>query len=191
MQPRCAVAACPRGCATATVVFGRAAGLHFRICPWWFVLRDDDARLFLEIHRRSIRGLAAQHYPADIIDAWAGSVTDESIRRFLENPDYEIRLLAERDGQPVGLGALVVDNTELRPCYVVREAARTGVGSALVKEMERIARDHGLTHLELHASVNAEPFYTALGYDALELEDHVLRSGLRIAALKMRKNLKS
>jgi hypothetical protein len=43
-----------------------------------------------------------------------------------------------------------------------------GVGSALVKEMERIAGDRGLTHLELHASINAEPFYTALGYEALE-----------------------
>jgi putative acetyltransferase len=71
------------------------------------------------------------------------------------------------------------------------QAARQGVGSALVKEMERIARDRGLPHLELHASLNAEPFYTALGYEALAREDHVLRSGLRMAAVKMRKNLTS
>jgi hypothetical protein len=56
--------------------------------------------------------------------------------------------------------------------------------------MERIAGEHGLTHLDLYASVNAQPFYVALGYEALERGDHVLRSGLRMAAVKMRKNLK-
>jgi putative acetyltransferase len=97
--------------------------------------------------------------------------------------------MAELNGEAVGLGALVVNNAELRACYVVPDAARRGVGSALVKEMERIARDHGLTYLELHASVNAEPFYAALGYEALEREEHTLRSGYRIAAVKMRKTL--
>lgn len=154
-------------------------------------LRDDEARTFLEIHGRSVRGLAAAHYAADVIAAWAGPapISDETVRRFLRNPDHEIRLLAELNGQPVGLGAVVVDNTELRACYVVPEAARRGVGSALVQEMERIARDRGLTHLELHASVNAEPFYAALGYEAGERGDHILRSGLRMAAVKMRKVL--
>jgi hypothetical protein len=95
-------------------------------------LRDDEAPTFLEIHGRSVRGLAARHYPADVIAAWAGVVTDNSGRGFLKNPDHEIRLIAEIDGQPAGLGSLVVDNAELRACYVVPEAARRGVGSALV-----------------------------------------------------------
>ena len=127
-------------------------------------MRDDEARSFLEIHGRSVRGLAGQHYPADVIAAWAGPapISDEAIRHFLKNPDHEIRLLAELDGQPVGLGSLVVDNTELRACYVVPEAARRGVGLALVTEMERIARDRGLTHLELHSSVNAEVYRHAI-----------------------------
>ena len=97
-------------------------------------------------------------------------VTDGAIRGVLTNPDDEIHLIAELAGQPVGLGALVVDKAELLACYVVPEAARRGVGSALVKEMECIARDRGVTQLELHASVNAEPFYAALGYEALERE---------------------
>src|SRR5262245_7740706 len=120
------------------------------------LMHDDEERLFLEIHRRSVRGLATQHYPAQVIDAWAGptAVSDEGVRHFLKNPDHEIRLIAEIDGQPAGLGSVVVDNAELRACYVVPEAARRGVGSALVKEIERIAREHDLTHLKLHASAN-------------------------------------
>src|SRR6266436_9161361 len=69
-------------------------------------------------------------------------VTQTGIERFLANPDSEIRVVAEIDGAIVGIGALVLANCELRACYVAPEAARKGVGSALVAEIERIARDH-------------------------------------------------
>jgi hypothetical protein len=56
-------------------------------------MRDDEARTFLEIHGRSVRGLATQHYPADVIAAWAGPVpiSDNTVRGFLMNRDDEIR----------------------------------------------------------------------------------------------------
>jgi putative acetyltransferase len=151
--------------------------------------REDEASTFLKIHSSSVRGLAAQHYPSDVIEAWVVPATAESFRGFLLNSDDEIRLVAELDGQPVGIGALVVGNSELRACYVVPEAARKGVGSALVREIERLATAHGLTRLHLQASVNAEAFYAALGYEAVERGEHVLRTGQRMAAVKMVKLL--
>jgi putative acetyltransferase len=152
-------------------------------------MRAEEARIFFDIHSRSIRGLAAGHYSSDVIDSWVGRVNDDSLRRFLENTDREVRLLAELNGVPVGLGCLVVQNCELRACYVAPEAARKGVGSALVREMERIAIGHGLGHLALHASINAEPFYRSLGYEVLGRGDHTLRSGVRMPAIRMRKDL--
>lgn len=152
-------------------------------------LRGNEAALFLNIHSRSVRGLAAQHYPTEVIDAWVVPATAENVDGFLLNCDDEIRLIAELDGEPVGIGALVVGNLELRACYVVPEAARKGVGSALVREIERLAMTHRLTRLRLQASVNAEAFYAALGYETVERGDHVLRTGQRMAAVKMVKLL--
>src|SRR5687767_13157764 len=126
-------------------------------------IRPDEAGTFLELHSRSIRGLAAAHYPPEVISAWALPVTEQTIRGFLKNPDGEIRLIAELDGTPVGLGSVVVQNSELRACYVAPDASRKGVGTALVREIERIAKENGLNRLELHSSLNAEPFYAALG----------------------------
>jgi putative acetyltransferase len=105
------------------------------------------------------------------------------------NHDNEIRIVAELDGAVVGIGALVVADSELRACYVAPAAARNGVGSALVAEIERMARHHGLTHLELLSSLTAEPFYRALGYEVEDRVEHVLGSGDRMAAVKMRKGL--
>jgi putative acetyltransferase len=103
--------------------------------------------------------------------------------------DNEIRLIAEIDGEAVGIGALVVKNSELRACYVAPSATRKGVGSALVAEIERLARDHGLTYLHLDSSTTAEMFYAALGYAVEERCEHVSRSGTVMAAVKMRKTL--
>jgi putative acetyltransferase len=153
-------------------------------------LRQDEGRLFLEIHCRSIRGLAAAHYSPEVIEAWSPPTTDERLRRFLENREGEIRLIAELDGEPVGLGALVIATSELRACYVEPGAARKGVGTALVREIERIAEESGLQRLELLASVNAESFYTLLGYHADRRTELALGAGVAMAAVKMAKTLR-
>ena len=94
-------------------------------------MRDDEARSFLEIQRAAVRGLAAKDYPASVIDAWAPlPVTDTAIAFFRVNNDSEIRLVAELGGELVGIGALVLAESELRACYVVPDAARRGVGLA-------------------------------------------------------------
>jgi putative acetyltransferase len=151
-------------------------------------MRDDESRSFLEIQRAAVRGLAINDYRASVIEEWAPlPVTDAACAVFRVNQDDEIRLIAELDGELVGIGALVLAGSELRGCYVVPAAARKGVGSALVAEIERIALHHGLTHLELLSSLTAKPFYRALGYEVGELVEHVLRSGNGMAAVKMRK----
>jgi len=152
-------------------------------------MRPEDARRFLEIHHAAVRGIAAKDYPPSVVDAWAQPITDQLIERFLANRDRELRLMAEIDGEPVGIGAIVISHSELRACYVAPNAARRGVGSALVAEIERIAREHGLDHLELESSITAEPFYATLGYTVERRGEHVIAPGVAMAAITMRKRL--
>ena len=154
-------------------------------------MQADEARRFLDIHHASVRGLAAKDYPASVIDAWARvPVTDEQVQRFVQNRDNEIRLIAEGcDGESLGVGALVVDNSELRACYVLPTAARRGVGTAIVAEIERLAREHGLGELHLESSVTAEPFYAALGYRVEGRGEHRIAPGVGMGAIRMRKQL--
>jgi putative acetyltransferase len=154
------------------------------------VMRSEDARRFLEIQRESVRGIAARDYPSAVIEAWAPlPITDEVVARFLSNADDEIRLIAEFDGQPAGIGALVLGNSELRACYVVPSAARRGVGTAIVAEIERIAREHGLVYLRLESSLTAEPFYAALGYRVESRGELMIAPGVPMDAMTMSKRL--
>lgn len=151
----------------------------------------EDARTFLEVHHAAVRGIAAKDYPPAVVEDWAPiPVTEKSVERFLINTDGEIRLVAEIDGKIVGVGCLVVANCELRACYVAPESARMGVGSALVREIESIARDHGLAYLQMDSSVTAEPFYLQHGYSVDQRGEHTLKSGRSMACVKMAKVLK-
>jgi len=151
-------------------------------------MADGDARAFAEIHHAAVHGLAARDYPADVIAAWALPVDDAVIARIAANPDREVRFIAEHDGAPVGLGALVVQNSELRACYVAPAAARLGVGTALIGAIEERARREGLAYLWLNASLNAAPFYRALGYRDLGPGVHRLRTGVEMPCVRMRKD---
>jgi putative acetyltransferase len=152
-------------------------------------LNADEGRIYLEIVNSAIRGLAVSHYPPDAIDGWAVPVNDDTVQDLMLNTEREIRLIAELEGQAIGIGALILERSELRACYVSPPFTRRGYGSALVREIKRLARENGLTSLSLAASLNAEPFYRAHGYEVRGRSDVVLRNGHRMAAVWMTKNL--
>jgi putative acetyltransferase len=153
-------------------------------------MRPQDARSFLEVHHAAVRGLAAADYPPDVIEAWAPlPISDEAVNLVAAAAPGQIRLVAGSDGEIVGIGEIVPALNELRACYVMPKAARQGVGTALVREIERIARAHGLTHLQLDAPLTSELFYLSLDYKVRERDEHVLGAGLKMACVKMEKQL--
>jgi putative acetyltransferase len=153
-------------------------------------MHDEDAHAFLQVHHAAVRGIAAKDYPPAVIEHWAPlPITQKAVDAVRANCENETRILAEISGEIVGMGAIILAKNELRACYVAPDAARKGVGSALVQEIERIARERGLGRLDLDASLTSEPFYAHHGYDTRERGEHVLRSGQRMACVKMRKDL--
>jgi putative acetyltransferase len=154
------------------------------------VMRFEDARTFLEVHHAAIRGIAARDYPDAVVAVWAAPISAGMIDRFLQNRDNETRLVAELDGRIVGVGAVVIPKSELRACYVAPDLARTGIGSALVNELERIAKDLGLDHLHLESSLTAERFYLSLGYRVEARGELRIAPGVSMAAVTMRKTFR-
>jgi putative acetyltransferase len=151
-------------------------------------MRPEDASAFLEVHHAAVRRLASKDYWPEVIEAWAPMpITAEQVEAVRSNSDCEYRLVAEFDGEIVGVGCLVVGENELRACYVAPAASRRGVGSALVREIERVAREQGARYLDVDSSLTAEPFYGRNGYLVRERGEHVLSNGYRMACIKMRK----
>jgi putative acetyltransferase len=153
-------------------------------------LQSSDTRAYLEVRRAAIRATAVRDYPPDVIEAWASfPITDSAVEATLANPDGEIWVGAVLGNALVGVGAVVPRLRELRACYVLPEKGGTGVGRMIVAELEMIARAEGAPFLIVESSLTALSFYTALGYQVLRRGEHVLGSGVAMAAVIMRKRL--
>lgn len=84
-----------------------------------------------------------------------------------EFSDY-YTLVCEQDSTVVGLGAL--DRNEIKRVYVDPSAQRQGIGSAIIKGLEKEAKARNLEFITIEAQPNAVPFYQSLGYQKVKEE---------------------
>ncbi len=109
-------------------------------------------------------------------------VEEQGVPQELEYDAYDAAaahvLAVREDGLPLGtgrllLGADAVGKTggdasvgSLGRLAVTKAARGLGVGAALVRAVEDVARERGLTAVDLHAQTHALGFYERLGYEA-------------------------
>jgi GNAT superfamily N-acetyltransferase len=80
-------------------------------------------------------------------------------------------LIAEADDEPAGFLSWVVEGDEGEVLAIAADAPRAGVGTALLRAVEDLARDRGCTRLHLtttDANVGAQRFYAASGWHLAE-----------------------
>lgn len=109
-------------------------------------------------------------------------VGEQGVPEDIEYDAYDadaVHVLAVReDGVPLGTGRLLYGEAaaaenggdpsvgSLGRLAVTREARGLGIGAALVRAIEDVARARGLAAVDLHAQTHALGFYERLGYEA-------------------------
>ncbi|WP_420909353.1 GNAT family N-acetyltransferase [Aneurinibacillus migulanus] len=85
---------------------------------------------------------------------------------FDEHDAYADHVLVYYDEKPVGTGRLrIVDNAaKLERICILASHRKYGLGKEIVKSLERIAKERGLSKVKLHGQTHAEHFYKKLGY---------------------------
>lgn len=75
-------------------------------------------------------------------------------------------ILVYYNDKPVGTGRLrIVDGVaKLERICVLASHRKYGLGNLIVQKLEEIAKEKGLIKSKLHGQVQAEQFYTKLGY---------------------------
>lgn len=151
----------------------------------------NDVEKLMRVHHSAIRADAVKVYPQQVIDDWAGPITSDKVEAYRQRiaSGEEITVVAKQAGEIVGFGAIVEQNSELRAVYVSPSAGRSGIGGIILLRLEQIAKQREMKELNLSSSLNAEAFYKAKGYSSLGRDEHTLRSGLKMACVKMRKTL--
>lgn len=143
-----------------------------------------DAAVACAIFRAAVAATAPA-YDAAQRSAWAAGLPDEAAWR--ARLDGLEGLLALRGDRPVGFMALGAEGY-LDLAFVAPEAARQGVGSALLAGIEEIVRARGITRMTTQASLVAKPFFARHGWQ-VETRQSVERQGVTLTNFRMWKDL--
>jgi len=146
-----------------------------------------DCEQIARLHEASIRGLGTASYTPEEVDSWAAHLT-VTPKRYLPAIERSDVLLAVAGPDVVGFAAL--NGQEVSAVYVSPTHTRHGVGRMLMDELIRLASERGIEDLHLNASMNAIPFYEAMGFAAIESTTWHSRGGLEMACLRMGKHLR-
>jgi N-acetylglutamate synthase-like GNAT family acetyltransferase len=165
---------------------------------------DEVSKLISE----SIRGLGQQYYDQRQIELSVRSVFGVD-RELIEDETY---FVAEIEGKIVGCGgwskrktlygatvyeqgrnsALLDPATEpakIRAFFIHPEAARKGIGSAILRACEDEAKSCGFRAAEMLSTLPGVPLYSACGYGGDERFEIPIGEGLTIDCVKMSKSL--
>lgn len=132
------------------------------------------ARLFYD----TVHTVNAKHYTNEQLDVWATDL-EAWDRSFLAHNT----LIAEIEETIVGFAD--VDNTGyLNRLYIHKDFQHKGIAHTLVNELERRARNTGISDFKTYASITAKPFFEKQSY-TVEKENKVVREGIILLNYQM------
>ncbi len=153
----------------------------------------EDAAAIADVHGDAVRNLGAAHYPAEIIAEWGAPRPAQRVRDTMDRGGiFFVATSSESQGAEsvLGFSAYAVEGDMHRIAVYVRgSAARRGVGRAVYAAAESFARAAGAPAIRIEAALGAVPFWTALGFEAVDRFDHTLPSGRLMASVRMQKPL--
>ncbi len=145
-----------------------------------------DAESICRMHTASIRELCKSHYTQGQIEEWTDALRPDRYVAAMELFEF---MVAEVEGEILGLCVLDLDNAELNALYVAPWTIGKGIGRELMAVAEELARKRGLAQLWLRATLNSVSFYEGVGYVCLEPSVHPLPSGMALPCTRMKKLL--
>jgi GNAT superfamily N-acetyltransferase len=143
-----------------------------------------DAPAMWALRAQAIRETCRSHYPSELLERWSSSPLPDTFPSRIES---EYFIVGTVESRVAGFATLKVSSAEIEAVFVSPDAGRRGLGRALLANLEGAALAGGLHSLGLHSSLNAVPFYQAMGYTAISESTYTTSQGLEIACVHMRK----
>ena len=147
---------------------------------------ENDAQRVADIFSSSIRELAIGHYNEVQIASWSGGFGADRILDQIRGGGVYV---AELEGEVAGFVEINLTTGEVEMVFVDPRFARQRIGSAMLRHVEQLAADAGVSALHLRSSLNAIPFYESQGYVITERKIHCNARGVEFECTIMEKQL--
>lgn len=136
--------------------------------------QDGDADALAAVFERAVRTIGARDYSPAQIEAWIGDQPREEDFRTRMADGRRCWVALDGEGRVTAFVDLEADG-HIDLLFADPDVAGRGVTSDLLDEVERTARDEGLTRLYVEASEAARRFLSKRGYRVDRRRDFELR----------------
>jgi GNAT superfamily N-acetyltransferase len=172
--------------------------------------QPEDRPALERLLQRSVRGLSVDYYTPRQIESALLYVFGVDTQ-LIADGTYFVAELADENNRIVGCGGwskrrtlfggdqlksgeddLLDPATEaarIRAFFIDPDFARRGIGRKLIEACEKAAAGAGFKRFELGATLPGEPMYAAVGYTAIEREDHAMPDGEVLPVIIMKKRI--
>jgi len=135
--------------------------------------QEGDAKFLSQIYYTTIHTINAKDYTKEQRNAWAprsALETDGWEKKWLNLPPF----VALIDNKIVGF-AEFESNGHIDCFYVHHEFQGCGIGSLLMREIEKEANDKALPRIYAEVSITARPFFEAKGFNVVKQQTVTIR----------------
>ena len=147
---------------------------------------ETDLPTLWSLRTRAVRATCATHYPPETIAIWSAAEPPATMPVLLRTGGG---IVMEEGNVIAGYALLDTDSGEVDAVFVEPSRQGAGIGRALLRAIESLARDAGLDRLFLSASLNAVAFYECAGFRVLRERLYPHHSGIQIRSVLMEKRL--
>lgn len=144
-----------------------------------------DLMEILQLFYDTVHTVNSKDYSQEQVDAWAPKQLN--VERWADFFAKNISYVAEIDGKITGFGDLTREGY-LNTLYVHKDFQGKGIGSRIVKILEKEAKALSLNEITTEASITAKPFFEKRGYECLRSQNKV-HNGMVFLNYVMRKKL--
>jgi ribosomal protein S18 acetylase RimI-like enzyme len=147
--------------------------------------RPADNAAIAQVEHAAIMSHCAADYSARQLETWCERHSPEYYARVLETQEL---FVAEQEGRVVGFGQIDLETGQIKGIYVDPAASRKGVGEAILRHLEGIAKQHSWSTLRLVTSTSSVPFFEAQGYQVVGPFAHRLSEAVALPCMDMKKS---
>ena len=146
-----------------------------------------DKKNITKLHISSIERRWSKHYTHEQLNAWTSVLTPSVYDQAFKEKVFLVAHDSKQD--LMGLGILDIQNAEISAIYIHPDSVGNGVGTKLLYELEKIARNSNVVKITINSTLNAKGFYQKHGYLNHDLTFHRLPNGSKLECVRMFKEL--
>lgn len=129
--------------------------------------QEKDAKAIVQIYYDAIYEVCCKDYTRDQIQAWAPESCLDPNSGWIEKWKKLPPLVAVIDNKIVGFAEF--ENNGYIDCfYVHHQFQNRNIGSKLLEEIEKIAKQKNLSEIYAEVSITAKPFFEKKGFKILK-----------------------